>query len=220
MLTNFSEEVKNIKQKIIHIGQGVADANALVLEALHNCESDLFLNAKDKMRNISNKTNTIDNDIIKVLALYSPEAKDLRQVVSYFKITNELLRASTNTRNFIKGFTDFCQDMDMKLINEYVIPMQTATTRAISLSIAMVDIDCIDELQETYNEILIEENKTADMYEMLEKNLIQQATHFDDFEKFHTILKALRKSEKITDRATSIANLLLYIKIGGNLNQN
>lgn len=220
MLTNFNEEIESIKRKIIDIGEGVVVANDLLLQALNNCDSELFSSAKENIKNISNKTNNIDNDLIKVLALYSPEAKDLRQVVSYFKITNELLRASTNTRNFIKGFTDVCKDMDIKLINEYAIPMQTSTARAIKLTIEMLDIDCIDELQETYNDILIEESKTDDLYEMVEKSLMKQASKSDDFKKFHSMLKALRKSEKIAGRAISIANLLLYIKIGGNLNQN
>jgi len=42
--------------------------------------------------------------IIKILALHSPEAKDLREVVAYLKITNEILRASSNTRSLIRVF--------------------------------------------------------------------------------------------------------------------
>jgi phosphate transport system protein len=153
----------------------------------------------------------------KILALYSPEARDLRQVVSYLKITNELLRASTNTRSFIKGFTDVCSDVDLDIINQYAIPMQKSTTKAMKLAISILPLDCNDEIQDICNDVLIEESKTDDLYEMVEKSLFKQASKENDFEKFHNMLRALRKSEKIADRATSIANLLLYIKIGGNL---
>jgi len=220
MVTNLNDDVKNIKNKVIEIVDGLVVANNLVLEALSDCNTEKFSTAKSNIQNITKRTNDIDNDIVRVLALYNPEAKDLRQVVSYFKITNELLRATTSTRSFIKGFTEVCSDMDVKLINEYAIPMQKSTATAVKLVKDMMDIDCIDELQDTYNEILIEENKTDDLYEMVEKSLLIQAKESDDFEKFHNMLKALRKSEKIADRAISIANLLLYVKVGGSLHQN
>lgn len=217
MLANFKEDVETIKIHVREIGEGLVRANELLLEAIKDCNQIKFDEAKSNITNISKKTSDIDNEIVRVLALYSPEAKDLRQVVSYFKITNELLRATTNTRSFIKGFTDVCSDIDIKTVNEYAIPMQTSTVKAVKLATGMIDIDCEDELKETYNEVLIEESKTDDLYEMVEKNLFKQANESDDFEKFHNMLKALRKSEKVADRATSIANLFLYIKVGGNI---
>lgn len=220
MVANLNDDVKIIKNKIIEIIDGLVIANNLVLGALNDCNKDNFTTAKGNIQNITKKTNDIDNEIVRVLALYNPEAKDLREVVSYFKITNELLRASSSTRSFIKGFTEVCSDMDVKLINEYAIPMQKSTTNAITLLKDMMAMDYIDELQDTYNEILIEENKTDDLYEMVEKSILIQASQSDNFEKFHNMLKALRKSEKIADRATSIANLLLYVKVGGSLHQN
>jgi phosphate transport system protein len=215
----YEEELNQVKQKITDIGNGLIKANELLLAALDDCDCDKFSESKTYIKNISSKTNEIDNEIIKIMALYSPEARDLRQVIGYLKITNELLRASTNTRSFIKGFTDVCSDIDIKIINEYAIPMQKSTSKAIRLSISMLNLDCKDELQDIYNEVLIEENKTDDLYEMVEKSLFAQANASDDFEKFHNMLKALRKSEKIADRAISIANLLLFIKVGGNLHQ-
>jgi phosphate transport system protein len=188
-----------------------------LLQAIQDCDAKNFNDAKSHITNVSQKTNDIDNEIVRILALYNPEAKDLRQVVSYFKITNELLRATTNTRTFIKGFTEVCDDVDIQIINEYAIPMQASTVKAVKLAISMLNMDCEDELKETYNEVLIEESKTDDLYEMVEKNLFKQANESDDFEKFHNMLRALRKSEKVADRATSIANLLLYIKVGGNI---
>jgi len=215
----YEEELKKIQDKILKIGEAIIVSNGLLLEALQDCDTQKFHDAKTNLNNMGSKTSKIDNDIIKILALYSPEARDLRQVVSYLKITNELVRASANTRSFIKGFTDVCNDVDLQIINEYAIPMQKSTTKALTYAINMLNIDCADELQDIYNDVLIEESKTDDLYEMVEKNLFIQAAKSDEFEKFHKMLKALRKSEKIADRATSIANLLLYIKVGGNFHQ-
>ncbi|MEA3353185.1 MAG: PhoU family transcriptional regulator [Campylobacterota bacterium] len=217
MLSNFKEDLSNIKNQVKEIGIGLLKANEFLLEGIKTCDEEMFNEAKSYIKNISKKTSDIDNEIVKVLALYNPEARDLRQVVSYFKITNELLRATTNTRSFIRGFMEVCNDIDIKTVNEYAIPMQTSTVRAVKSAVSMIDIECEDELKETYNDVLIEENKNDDLYEMVEKNLFKQADASDDFQKFHNMLKALRKSEKVADRAISIAGLFLYIKVGGNI---
>lgn len=217
MVSNFQEDIDKIKANIKSIGDGLIKANELILSGLNSCDMNQFTEAKSYIKNVGKKTSDIDNDTIKFLALYTPEAKDLRQAVSYLKITNELLRATASTRSFIKGFTDVCNDVDIETINSYAIPMQAATVKAVTNAIEMINIECIDELQEAYNDVLIEENKSDDLYEMVEKSLVKQADESLEFEKFHHMLRALRRSEKIADRASSIASLLLYAKVGGEI---
>jgi len=216
MLSNFDTSLQSIKKKITNIGDGLVKSNELLLSALSDCDTKKFENAKSHIKNISSKTDEIDNEIIKVLALYAPEARDLRQVVAYLKITNELSRACSNTRSFIKGFTDVCGFIDVETVNEYAVPMQTSTVKAVTIAVSMINVDDIDEIQELYNEALIEESKADDLYEMVERNLSVQAAESNDFEKFYKMLRALRKSSKIASRAIGMANLLVYIKIGGN----
>ncbi len=218
MVKTFKENLDDVKSKITAIGNDLVKANELILGALKDCNSEQFSQARNSIKNITSRTDEIDNTIIKILALYTPEARDLRQVVAYFKITNEIARACSNTRSFIRGFTDVCKDLDVDTINEYTVPMQASTVKAIATSINMLNIDDTDELQEMYEEVLIEENKADDLYEMIERKLVAQAENCSNsFEKFHKMLRALRKSEKIAGRAISVANLLVYIKVGGSL---
>ena len=217
MLQTFKANLDEIRQKITKIGEDLVKSNELILEALQSCDEEKFNEARNCIKNITSKTDEIDNAVIKVLALYTPEARDLRQVVAYFKITNELSRACSNTRSFIRGFTDVFKDLDVKEINEYAILMQTSTVKAIRTTVKMINVDDADELQEMYEEVLIEENKADDLYEMIERKLVEQAEASNTFEKYHKMLRALRKSEKIANRAISVANLLAYVKIGGHI---
>lgn len=216
MISNFQTSLEDIKTKIQDIGTGLLESNKLILLALNDCDTGNFNEAKSHIKNVSSKTDDIDNCIIKVLALYTPEAKDLREVIAYMKITNELARACSSTRSFVRGFTDVCEDVDVATVKAYALPMQSSTVNAIELSLSMLDCDDADEMQEIYNDVLIEENKTDDLYEMVERNLSIQADGLNAFEKFHKMLRALRKSGKISSRAISIANLLVYAKVGGN----
>ena len=220
MLPTFQTNLKEVKEKIKAIGNDLITANEIILDALQDCNEEKFNKAKNSIRNITTRSDDIDNEIIKILALYTPEAKDLRRVIGYFKITNELARACSNTRSFIRGFTDVCRDLDVQTINEYTLPMQTSKVKAIKTCVAMIDIEDTDELQEMYEDVLIEENKADDLYEMIERQLVAEAeadNQSKSFEKFHKMLKALRKSEKIAGRAISVANLLVYIKLGGTI---
>lgn len=216
MLPTFKANVNEVKEKITNIGNDLVKANEVIAEGIIECDVDKFNEARSYIKNISSKTKDIDNLIIKILALYTPEARDLRQVVAYFKITNELARACSNTRSFIRGFSDICKDLEGQIINEYAIPMQKSTIRAVKIAVSMINCNDSDELQERYEDVLIEENKTDDLYSMIEKNLIQKAdTTNGEFEKYHRMLRALRKSEKIAGRAISMANLLVYANMGG-----
>jgi len=216
MTSNFKTDLEEIESKILNIGNGLLEANTLIKNAMSTCDTDMFQEARSHIQNISSKANEIDNAVIKVLALHAPEAKDLRQAIAYLKITNEFIRACTNTRSFIRGFTDVCTDVDVKTINEYAVPMQSSTVQALSLAISIIHCKDPDEIQAIYDDVIIEESKTDDLYEMVERNLSIQADDFNAFDKFHKMLRALRKSGKIASRAISIANLLLYAKLGGN----
>ena len=219
MLNNFKKSLEGIEVKVKEIAIGLTKANELIVEALSDCKVEKFDEAKSYIKNISNKTAVIDHQIITTLALHQPEAKDLREMVSFLKITNELLRASSSTRNFIRGFQKVCQEVDIKTINEFAIPMQKSTVEALENTLRMLETDCEDEMKECYDRVLICESKTDDLYEMIETAILQEVKEATEFKKYHQMLSSLRKSEKIADRAMSIASLLLYAHIGGELHQ-
>ncbi len=218
MLATFKTTLNEVQEKITNIGNDLILANEIIVDSIISCDVEKFNEARGYLKNVSSKTTDIDNQIIKILALYTPEARDLRQVVAYFKITNELSRACANTRSFIRGFTEICSDLEKEIVNDYAIPMQNSTIRALKTTVSMISCIDADELRERYDEVLIEESKADDLFSMLEKALIQKAeTKNGEFEKYHRMLRALRKSEKIAGRAISMASLLLYANVGGEL---
>jgi len=218
MLVTYKEALKDVKDGIRELLENLMKANEIIYNGISTCNQEEFKEARTNLKNTTAKTVTIDNNIIKLLALYTPEATDLREVVAFLKITNEILRAATSTRSMIKGLTDTCEEIDSDMIKDFALPLQLSSLNAIKLVKEMLDIDYEDELRDTFNETLIEENKTDDLYELLERSVLDnQVNSLEDFEKKHKILRAFRKSEKIADRSVSMAYLLLYIKIGGTM---
>jgi phosphate transport system protein len=217
MLADYTDKLEEVNNKILLIIENVLEANNFILTGLQVCDKGLLEKAKETLKNMSVRTTDIDNSIVKILALYSPEAKDLRSVVSFFKISNELLRASSNTRTFITGLINYCSELDENTVKEFIVPMQKSTIECLILIVKMMKATSNDEAQEFFNKILISEDKTDEYYELLQDNIYKIAPNIDDFAKFTKILKALRKSEKIADRAVDVGSLLLFARIGGEL---
>lgn len=217
MLNKYEEMFDNIRDAVLEIAKGLIVSNEMILDGFDSCSTEKFNEASSYIKNISNKTTNIDNDIITILALQAPEAGDLRSMVAYFKITNELLRASANTRTFIKGFLEICDDVDLDVVKEYALPMQRSTVDALKYVLEMLRTDDVDEIEEFYNKVLVAESKTDELYELIETNLLKRSKGVEGFESYHKMLSALRKSEKIADRAVSIASLLMFANVGGEI---
>ncbi len=142
-------------------------------------------------------------------------------MVSYLKITNELVRAGTNSKIFIKTFRkSFSDELDETTILEYAIPLQKAAASALEITLSMLDETNEKLIEESFNKILVEESKTDDLYAMVEKNILKLISKNQELSRdYFNLLSSLRKLEKCADRATSIANLIVFAYIGGELEQ-
>ena len=220
MITKFRESRDKIQNSVKEVAIAIYEANKMALDAISDCNSSKFQEAREKLRNLSSKTVAIDNEIVKTFALYSPEAKDLRLLVAYLKATNELLRASTNTKNFIKGFNVICDKLDKKIVNDYAVPLHKETVQALETLIDMIEArGDSEEVQECFRSIVVYESKTDDLSQMIEADLISKLKEESDYDTINKIISSFRKSEKLADRVLSIASLLLYAEIGGELYQ-
>ncbi|RXJ57906.1 phosphate signaling complex PhoU family protein [Candidatus Marinarcus aquaticus] len=221
MLQVFKEKLDTIKNEIIFIGDKVVKANELALSGLVEDKAELFNDAKSELNNIENLSNKIDNLIVTTLALHAPEAKDLRSLVSYLKITNEVVRASSNTKSFIKAFSKAMNhDVDVEKVKEYAIPLHKSTILSLKTALVMINLADDNDTEDYFHKVIVEESKTDDLYSMIEKNLLKLITKNRDLSKdYFDLLGSFRRLEKVADRAASIANLLLFAHIGGEILQ-
>lgn len=221
MLSIYKEKLDGIKNEIYSIGLQVVRANEIALEALKNQDYEKFSEAKNELSNLEKTSNKIDNMIVSTLALHAPEAKDLRQMVAYLKITNEIVRAATNTKSFIKTFAKIVAcELDVDKINEYGIPLHKSAILAITTALEIIKTKDEDEIEDEFHKVIVEESKTDDLYSMIEKNILKMITKNKELSKdYFDVLSSYRRLEKLADRAASIANLLLFAHLGGEIHQ-
>lgn len=219
MLKNYEKNLNEIKINIKDIGNSLIKTNILILNALDKNKIDILKNAKKQLKNTEDKINNIDNISIKLLALHSPEAKDLKEIIAYIKIANELSRANSNTKKFINGINNMYEYFNIDILNKYTIPMQKFSIKTTENAIAMINCKDTNKLKKYFEAVLIFQNKTNDLYSITEENLAKEAKHIQNFITFQSLLHTLRKSEKIADRFVSVATLLIYANLGKEINQ-
>ncbi|MBD3839171.1 MAG: hypothetical protein IE878_02140 [Epsilonproteobacteria bacterium] len=209
MLTKFEEKLNDINSQMYDLGTRVVEANRVILRALESSDYSQFDSAKDSLDDVQSLANEIDNKIIATLALFSPEAKDLKKIVAFLKVTNEFVRASSNTTSFLSKFpSKLNSTLDFEQIMPNVILLQQATLKAFEYAVEMIVAEDKGASKDFCLKANIYEGKADDFYSLVEKDLFVEIISSKELTKdYFETLALIRKMEKIADRAASIANL-------------
>ncbi|XPV68512.1 MAG: hypothetical protein ACNI25_14575 [Halarcobacter sp.] len=218
MLKKYEEHLEIINSVVLQIAKNILSSNKIILEALKECDVSMLSNAEEKLNNISQKVVVMDNVVIKTLALFTPEATDLRHVVSFFKVSNELQRAAANTRSYIKTFEVYCNCISKDDLEKYAMPLHKSTIECLEGVIAMIECE-EDEVKTNFDKVIEAEKRTDEQYNIFQSHIFSLDKKIEDFGKFTKILNVLRKNEKIADRSVDMAYLILFARIGGTLGE-
>lgn len=221
MLKPYEEKLKLIKSEVEKLGLDIVEALEVCLKSLNERKIENLKNVEVSEKKFLAKSNEIDNLIITTLALYTPEARDLRRMVAFLKITNEIVRTAANTKDFAKMFRrSYSEDLDTNTILEYTIPLLKSALLSTRTAVSIIDEQDLKQVEQKYQRVVVEESKTDDLYLMIEKNILKLITKNLDLSKeYFDILSSLRRLEKIADRSVSIASLLQFAKLGGDMVQ-
>ena len=218
MLTKYQEARHEVRAAVLEVVQHLAEANAEALKALEASDAKQLEEVRKTLKNVSKATEKIDNDIVLILARYTPEAKDLREIVSYLKITSALNRIKTNISNYLKNMQSMLAEEDVNIIQfiKESLSINHCTINAFDKNIEMFEtFDDNDKVKKLAIGIDVEYAKTDDIYALLEKSVVQKMGEADG--KAEELLKYIRKNLKIIDRLDSIAQRIIFARIGGKL---
>ena len=224
MLATETEKLNKIQHDMITLGSHVLQVNRDILSILETRKiskiATIELYAKTTWHE---KIADIDNQIISVCALYSPEAKDLRRLVAFLKVTNEFERIENSCRSFVRDLPAVLtrdREMDQDSILEYVIPLQKTCVKSVENAIALLSETDKDMVNKLYKTVALEEDKNDELYQIIEKSLLKEVNNNIELSReYQGVMSALRRLEKIADRALSIAVLMHYATVGGSISR-
>ena len=221
MLPGYQEARLAVRADVLSVLEGLSTANKEGLEALQATDAVKLEEARSRLKDISQETEKIDNDIVLIFAKYTPEARDLRELVSYLKITSALNRIRGNINNYLKNMQSMLLEKNEKMIQliQDSLRINHCTLNAFDYTVEMLQtFDDNDQIKALAARIDVEYSKTDDIYTLLEKDIIQQIGSSDGLaEEYFNLLKYIRKNLKIIDRLESISQRVIFARMGGKL---
>ncbi len=207
MTTHLRRDLEQIKQRVLNMG-------GLVEDAFHQARTAVSLRDVSRIENMSTLEERIDRlqleideEILKVLALYQPVASDLRFVTAAMKIVNDLERIGDLASNICDRMRQLIdapelgEPVAIERMMECAAKMLRDALDAFvrgdsALARQVVDMDDeVDELNRGHFEVLLKRMKS-------DPEAVDTAV---------AILSISRNLERIGDLATNIAEDVVFV---------
>ena len=207
---DFEMNLTLVQEEIIHLSSIVEKAIYKSVDALKKRDVEASQQVIDEDDLIDLKQQALEERCIELIALESPIAGDLRILISAMMIANELERMG----DYAEGIAKISVSMgnlpplkpliDIPRMAEKAVVMLRNSTQAfisrdVDLAINVVASD--DEVDDLYNQVYRE----LLTYMLEEPGSIQRATY---------LLWVSHDLERVADRATNIAERVIYLVTG------
>lgn len=220
MLPRYENKLNEIRTQLTTLVESIIKANGETLTAFETNTNDLYDSARLHLKTIQTDANKIDSEVIKTLALYGPEGEELRLLVAFLKMTNELDRVSENMKKYNNRIQELCRgECDIGIMAPSIIQLQKTTLSALQYIHNYLESMHTSDAEELYRKVSVEESKNDDLFSIIEKDLLNLISESHELSiDYVKVLSTLRKLERTGDRTVNIAALLLYAQQGGELN--
>ena len=217
MLPRYENKLREIQTMVAEIIQKEVTANKMALEAFTQKNLDAFEAAGAHLKTVETEGNAVDNEIVKTFALFGPEAQELRALISYLKMTNELVRIADGSKKYARRIREHMQSAcDLTAFENVIVQLHKSVVNALTcIHDCIVNIQACD-VEETYRKVMVEESKNDDLFSILEKDIMNQIIAENELAtEYVQVLGTMRKLERVCDRAVNVANLMLFEQKGG-----
>lgn len=207
MKVHFNKEIEQLKKSILVLGSMVEGALRHAIEAVINNDVSKAETIIENDKYIDRKEIEIEEECLKILALYQPVAADLRYVVACLKVNNELERIGDLGANIARRVIAMAGNSETELCVEFK-PMMDVTSEM--LKRALNSLICMDAEQAIK---VIAQDDIVDDYNSKMFAEIQKQIHInpDQTEYYISLLNVSRHLERIADCTTNICEDVIYM---------
>jgi len=219
MLTKYAIKIDDIREKISSLLSTILNANELSLTAFKESDDVKFKEVQNLLNKTGQKGDTIDNEIIKTFALFGPEAKELRFLVSYLKMTNEIVRIGEGVKKYARRMNEYTKsECDLDALKPTIILLHKSTINALKYLVDCFNKNSSCDFEDNYRKVIVEESMNDDLFSVLEKEIMTSIIDEKELAiEYVKVLGSLRKLERSCDRSVNIANLMRYAQEGGEI---
>ncbi len=210
MAIHLHREIERLKKKLLAMSGQVQEATAQAMRALNSRDVQLAEKIIQADNAIDRLELEIEEDCLKILALYNPVAQDLRFVVAVLKINNDLERMADQAVNIAEraqflALQEKCEiPADLSTLAKIIQEMLENTFTAL----IQLDTKLAREVIRTDDQVDALHRK---MYELVQKNMQRQP---EQIESQINLISISRNLERIADQITNIAEDIIYMVEG------
>ncbi|BCX16894.1 MAG: phosphate transport system regulatory protein PhoU [Geminicoccaceae bacterium] len=211
----FDEELSRLKSAIVEMG-GLAERQvADAVRALAERDVDLAAKVIETDRRVDELEERIDQDAIKLLALRQPMAIDLRLIAMALKITNDLERMSDYAVSIAKRSQRLAELPELRPMQQLPRIGQTCLSMVKDVLDAYVERNPDKATAVWHRDRDVDEQYTSLFRELVTYMLEDPRTISTCID----LLFIAKNLERIADHATNIAEKIVYIIHGTEINR-
>ncbi|MBU0483344.1 MAG: phosphate signaling complex protein PhoU [Proteobacteria bacterium] len=207
MSRHLQKDMEELKNKIIQMGEDVEDRVYRATLSIIQHDEQMAQNVIKHDGEIDRMEVAIEEDCLRLLALYQPVAVDLRFIVTVMKINNELERVGDLAVNIAERSVFLASQPDVDIPFDFAgmaLQAESMLTRSIDCLINM-DVRLAYRIRSEDDDV---DAKNREMYARVKDAIPTNLEHIN------YILHALsvgRHLERIADHATNIAEEVIYL---------
>jgi len=207
MAKHFDRELEKLKKKILSLGALVEERVYLAIKAIESRDADLAEKIILLDHEIDETEVEVEEECLKVLALYQPVAIDLRFIVAVIKINNDLERIGDEAVNIAERIQSIAKYPNISFHFDYTEMAEIAAAMLKQSLDALVNLDI-----DTAFRVLTLDDEVDDIQSSAYSQ-IKQAMRENPKEMTYLINLYLisRHLERIADHATNIAEEVIYL---------
>jgi phosphate transport system protein len=207
MSQHLQKEIDALKEKIIFMGTEVEDRVYRATVSLINRNQQMAQAVLSGDHEIDDLEVAIEEDCLKILALYQPVATDLRFIIAVLKINSDLERVGDLAVGIAERSSFLIDQPAIPIAFDMTAMMRTVESMLTRSIEALVNLD----VQKAYR-VRAEDDRVdamnRDMYALVKEDLAKYPEHINIL--LHS-LSISRHLERIADHATNIAEDVIYL---------
>ena len=206
MAGHLQREIEKIKKEILSLGAMVEDRFQKAIYAVKTEDLKLAKKIIDTDFQIDEQEIEVEEECLKILALYQPVAMDLRFLVVVIKINNDLERIADYASNIARRFITSSQNPSKFKYDYTSMADQAAKMLRMSLdALVRMDVDMAYKVRDMDKDVNIMRN---DAYDSMKKDIQKHPKMVSEIINMYLISRHL---ERIGDHTTNIAEEVIYL---------
>lgn len=209
MNKHFRRELEQLTRDVLVMGGLAETAVSRAMRAFLEHDAEAARTVIDGDAELNAMELRVEEEVLKLLSLYGPTARDLRYVVGVFKITNDLERVGDLAVNIAeramrRGPDEAGGTRELTDMGARVRKMLTAALDAF-----------VSEARERAEEVLAMDDPVDDLLQAIYEGQKERAVKDEaEFEAAIRILSTAKYLERIADHATNISEDVIYMVSG------